>query len=116
MCTSLSLTSRFGLSSSVAGFGHMRTLLSARLGAIVVLAETKRQHRAHQHDALGIDLAAQQLAEGEIEHEPANGEIGGAGARLGIGDGRVGDDDMRTGREEESGRAVDLELAARSAP
>ena len=93
-------------------FGDVRTVVS-RLGAIGVLAETQGQHRTHQHDLLGINLAAEQLAEGKIELKPANGEIGGAGACLGIGDGRLGDDDVRTGREEESGRAVHLKLTSR---
>ncbi len=98
---------------SCGGLGEMLALAGiAPLGGRRVLAETQRKDRAYQDDALGIDLAAEQLAEGKIELEPANGDIGGAGARLGIGDGRVGDDDVRTRREEERGRAVDLELAA----
>ena len=93
---------------------HMLALLAgiASLGGRrIVLAETEPKHRAHQHDALGIDLTAQQLAEIEIEHEPVDGEVGGAGARLRVGDGRVGDDDVGAGREQERGGAVDLEFA-----
>src|SRR5581483_1107840 len=77
----------------------------------LLLAETQRDDRTHQDDLFGIDVAAQKLAEGKVELEPADGDIGGAGVRLGIGNGRLGDDDMRARGEEESGRAVDLELA-----
>ena len=60
--------------------------------------------------ALGVDLAAQQFAETEIEHEPPDGQIRGAGALLRIGDDGVADNDLGAWREQDRGGAVDLKV------
>ena len=73
--------------------------------------EPHGEHRPLQHHALGVDLAAEHLAEAHVKREPRHFQIG-AGPVLRIDDLDIGEHDMRAWHEQERGRAVDRELAA----
>ena len=88
-----------------------RTRIALPLHAAILMLEAHGEHRPLHDHALGIDLAAEHLAEAHIEREPRHFEIG-PGAVLRIDDLHIGEHDMRTRHEEERGRAVDRELAA----
>ena len=90
------------------GLGLSGLRFLRRLDAI---AEADREHRLHQNHAMSVDLPAQQLAEAEIEHQPTDRKVHRPRLLLGIGEDGVADDDPGPGRKQESGGAVDLELA-----
>ena len=73
--------------------------------------EPHGEHRPLHDYALGVDLAAEHLAEAHVEREPRHFQIG-AGPVLRIDDLNVGEHDMRAWHEQERGRAVDREIAA----
>ena len=75
------------------------------------VAETHGEHGMLQDHAPGIDPAAEQVGEIEIERELRHREVGRAGTRRGVGDLGVGDDDVGLRGEQQNGRAVHGQVA-----